>query len=307
MFDMMKNRTLKEITPAYIFAACICHFRPLAKRLSDETLIKIIHRGYVGKKLDLDNPKTYTEKLNWLKLYDRKPLYTTLVDKYEVKKYVAERIGEQHIIPTYGVWESFDDINFESLPDQFVLKCTHDSGGLVIVKNKKELDKLSAKKVIENSLKRNFYIQNREWVYKDVKPRIIAEKYMQDEKTNELRDYKFFCFNGVPKVLFVATGRQTNGPFFDFFDMDYNHLDIINGHPNASEIPEKPITFDEMKSIAKVLSQGFPHIRVDLYEINGVVYFGEITFYHFGGWVPMKPLKWETIFGDWLELPNKTN
>lgn len=305
MFSMIKNRSLKEITPAYIFAACVCHFRPLAKRLSDKTLIKIIHRGYVGKKLNLENPITFTEKLNWLKLYDRNPLYTMLVDKYEVKKYVSERIGEKYIIPTYGIWEKFDDIDFELLPDQFVLKCTHDSGGFVIVKDKARFNEKSTKNFIEKCLKRNFYIQNREWVYKDVKPRIIAEKYMKDERINELRDYKFFCFYGEPKVLFVATGRQSNGPFFDFFDMNYNHLDIINGHPNALEPPAKPATFEEMKSIAKILSQGFPHMRVDLYEINGKVYFGEITFYHFGGWVPMKPLKWEKVFGDWLELPTK--
>ena len=186
-----------------------------------------------------------------------------------------------------------------------MLKCTHDSGGFVIVKDKARFNEKSTKNFIEKCLKRNFYIQNREWVYKDVKPRIIAEKYMKDERINELRDYKFFCFYGEPKVLFVATGRQSNGPFFDFFDMNYNHLDIINGHPKALEPPAKPATFEEMKSIAKILSQGFPHMRVDLYEINGKVYFGEITFYHFGGWVPMKPLKWEKVFGDWLELPTK--
>ena len=305
MFDMMKNRALGEITPAYIYSACVCHFKPIASRLSDETLIKIIHRGYVGRKLDLDHPKYYTEKVNWLKLYDRNPLYNALVDKYEVKGIVAEKIGKQHIIPTLGVWDSFDDIDFDSLPNQFVLKCTHDSGGLVIVKDKSTFDVEAARKKIEKSLKRNFYILNREWVYKDVKPRIIAEAFMHDEKTNELRDYKFFCFNGEPKALFIATGRQADGPFFDFFDMEYRHLDIINGHPNAPVPPEKPDTFDEMKEIAATLSKGIPHVRVDLYEINGTVYFGEMTFYHFGGWVPMKPEKWEKTFGDWLELPQK--
>ena len=129
---------------------------------------------------------------------------------------------------------------------------------------------------------------------------------MNDEKTNELRDYKFFCFNGEPKALFIATGRQTNGPFFDFFDMDFNHLDITNGHPNAAILPEKPETFEEMKSIAKILSNGIPHVRVDLYEINGKSYFGEMTFYHFGGWVPMKPIEWDKKFGEWITLPSKT-
>lgn len=307
MFDMLRNRSLKEITPAYIYAACVCHCRPLAKRLSDETLIKIIHRGYVGRKLDLENPQYFTDKLNWLKLYDRKPLYNTLVDKYEVKQYVAERIGEEYIIPTLGIWDSFDEIDFNKLPQQFVLKCTHDSGGLVIVKDKSQFDREAARKKIEKSLKRNFFILNREWVYKDVKPRIIAEAFMNDEKTNELRDYKFFCFNGIPKALFIATGRQSHGPFFDFFDMDFNYLPIINGHPNAPTVPERPETFEEMKSIVSQLSKGIPHVRVDVYEINGKVYFGEITFYHFGGWVPMKPEKWEKVFGDWLVLPPKNS
>lgn len=305
MFDMIKNKKIKEITPAYIYAACICHCKPIAKRLSDKQLIKIVHRGYVGRKLNLANPKYYTEKLNWLKLYDHNPIYNTLVDKYEVKKYVADKIGTKHIIPTLGVWETFDAIDFEKLPNQFVLKCTHDSGGLIIVRDKSSFNYKKAKKTIEKALKRNFYTMNREWVYKDVKPKIIAEAYMNDKKTNELRDYKFFCFNGEVKSLFVATGRQTDGPFFDFFNMNFEHLDITNGHPNAPITPRKPETFDEMKFIASVLSENIPHVRIDLYEINGKVYFGEYTFYHFGGWVPMRPEKWEKIFGDWLSLPQK--
>jgi hypothetical protein len=218
---------------------------------------------------------------------------------------VADKVGEEYIIPTLGVWDSFEEIDFDNLPKQFVLKCTHDSGGLVIVKDKDSLDMNKAREKINKSLKRNFYTLNREWVYKDVKPRIIAEVFMNDDKTNELRDYKFFCFNGEAKALFIATERQANGPFFDFFDMDFNHLDIINGHPNASVVPEKPQTFEEMKKIANTLSKDLVHARIDLYEINGKVYFGEITFYHFGGWVPMKPEKWEKIFGDWIVLPDK--
>jgi len=231
------------------------------------------------------------------------------VDKFDVKKYVADRIGEEYIIPTYGVWDSFDEIDFDKLPDQFVLKCTHDSGGLVIVRDKSALDKTKARRKIEKCLKRNFYYLGREWPYKDVKPRIIAEAYMEDETTAELRDYKFFTFNGVPKVLFVASERQKEGEEtkFDFFDMDYNHLPVCNGHPNASVPPKKPETFEKMRELAEKLSEGIPHLRVDFYEVNGKIYFGELTFYHWSGMVPFEPEEWDYTFGSWLELPIAKN
>ena len=162
----------------------------------------------MGKKLNLKNPQTFNEKLQWLKLYDRKPIYTTMVDKYEVKQFVANIIGEEYIIPTLGVWNSFDDIDFDSLPDRFVLKTTHDSGGVVICSDKRKLDLDTARKKLTKSLKNNFYYQGREWPYKNVKPRIIAEKYVIDDITGELRDYKFFCFDGDPKFMFIATERQ---------------------------------------------------------------------------------------------------
>lgn len=303
MFDMLKRRTKKEITPAYICAAIICHCNPIAKRLSDEKLIKMVYRGYVGRKLNLENPQYYTEKLNWLKLHDHNPLYNVLVDKYEVKKYVAEKIGVEYIIPTLGVWDAFDEINFEKLPKQFVLKCTHNSGGVVIIKDKSLMDRKAVKRTLEKSLKRNFGMINREWPYIDVKPRIIAEAYMKDITTNELRDYKFFCFNGKAKAVYVITGREKEGPFLDFFDMDFKHLDVSSIYPNAPTVPQKPETFEKMKIIANILSEDIPHVRVDLYEINGKVYFGEYTFYHIAGWVPMRPEKWEKVFGDWLSLP----
>ena len=277
----------------------------LTNWIPDKEFIKINYRIRMGRKLNLDHPTTFNEKLQWLKLYDRRPEYTKMVDKYEAKKYVASVIGDEYIIPTYGVWDSFDDIDFDSLPEQFVLKCTHDSGGLVICRNRNEFDYENAKRKINKSLKTNFFYHSREWPYKNVKPRIIAEKYMEEEDSKELRDYKFFCFSGVVKALFIATDRFTPGveTKFDFFDCDFRHLPLTNGHPNADYIPFKPSKFDEMKNIAQKLSQDIPHLRVDFYEVNNKIYFGELTFSHWSGMVPFVPEKWDKIFGDWISLP----
>lgn len=274
-------------------------------KMSDEAFLRMRFKNAVGRPLDLENPRGFNDKIQWLKLYDRKPIYTTMVDKHEAKNYVAERIGEEYIIPTLGVWDSFDEIDFDALPDRFVLKCTHDSGGLVIVKDKASFNKKQAKKRIEACLKKNFFWWGREWPYKNVKPRILAERFMEDEKTAELRDYKFFCFDGEVKALFVATERQKAGEEvkFDFFDADFNHLPIRNGHPNADVWPEKPACFEEMKRLASKLSEGVPHLRVDLYEVNGKIYFGELTFAHFSGMTPFEPEEWDYTFGSWITLP----
>ena len=263
----------------------------------------------MGYELNLQNPQTYNEKLQWMKLYDHNLLYTKLVDKYEVKQYVSDTIGSQYIIPTIGVWDKVRDIDFEKLPNQFVLKCTHDSGGLVICKDKNSFDTSKAEKILKKSLKRNFYYMGFEWPYKDVKPRIIAETYMEDSKTKELRDYKFFCFDGVVKALFIATERQKEGEDvkFDFFDADFNHLPFRQGHENAEEVPEKPVCFEEMKRLASILSKNMPQVRVDFYEVDGKIYFGEMTFFHHGGWTPFDPKEWDYAFGQWLILPQKTN
>lgn len=277
--------------------------------MPDKLFLKLIFRARMGKSLNLKNPKTFNEKLNWLKLYDRKDIYTQMVDKYGVKSYVAEIIGEEYIIPTLGVYESFDEIDFDKLPNQFVLKCTHDSGGLVIVKDKAKLDTSKAKEKLEKSLRVNYYWGKREWPYKNVKPRIIAEKYMEDEKTAELRDYKFFCFDGVAKVLFIATDRSNENEEtkFDFYDMDFNHLPFTNGHPNANTAPDKPETLDKMRELAEKLSMGIPHLRVDFYEVNGKVYFGELTFTHWGALVPFEPEEWDEKLGEWISLPEENN
>ena len=274
---------------------------------SDERFLKTKFKLRMNRELNLDNPKTFNEKLQWLKLYNRKPEHTRMVDKYEAKKYVAEIIGEEHIIPTFGVWDSVEDIDFASLPNQFVLKCTHDCGGIVICKDKSQLDIAQAKKKLNKTLNKNYYYLGREWPYKNVKPRIIAEQYMEDESGYELKDYKWFCFNGEPKALFIATdrGNVNEETKFDFFDTDFNHLPFTNGHPNANRTIAKPAGFEKMKELAAILSKGEPHLRVDFYDINGKIYFGELTFFHWGGMVPFKPAEWDYTFGSWIELPTK--
>ena len=277
----------------------------VSKLIPDRTYLKLKYRANFGKKLNLKNPKTFNEKLQWLKLYDRKPEYTAMVDKYEAKKYVAERIGEEYIIPTLGVWDSVEDIDFDALSNQFVLKCTHDSGGLVICRDKSQLNIEEAKKELDKALKSNFYYLFREWPYKNVRPRIIAEQYMEDAATGELRDYKFFCFDGVAKALFVATERQKSGEEvkFDFYDMNFEHLDFRQGHPNSEAEISKPETFDTMWRLGEELSKGIPQLRVDFYEVNGKTYFGEMTFFHHAGFMPFDPEEWDDTFGSWIELP----
>lgn len=275
--------------------------------MPDKPYLQIFYYAEFGKFIDFKNPKTFNEKLNWLKLYYRRPDLITLVDKYEVKKYIADKIGEQHVIPTLGVWDKFEDINFNELPNQFVLKCTHDSGGLVVCKDKSKLNLKEVKAKIEKSLTNNYYLWTREWPYKGVKPRIIAEKYMEDQETGELRDYKFFCFNGEPKLMFVASERGLKNTKFDFYDMQFHHMNIVQHYPNSEYSIEKPEHFEKMVMLAEKLSAGFPHVRVDFYEANGQVYFGEMTFYHFGAIVPFETEEWDKKIGEWLVLPDKIN
>ena len=277
------------------------------KPIPDKLYLKLYYFAKFKKPLNLKNPRSYNEKLQWLKLYDRNPAYTQIVDKYAVKDYVAKQIGQEYVIPTLGVWDRVEDIDFDSLPERFVLKCTHDSGGLVICKDKSQLDIAQAKKKLSKSLKNNFYYIGREWPYKNVKPRIIAEAYMEDDKTGELRDYKFYCFGGEPKVMLLASDRQTEGEEskFDFYDMDFQHLDFRRGHPNSDKPVAKPETFDAMRKLAEQLSQGFPHVRVDLYEVNGKNYFGELTFYPGNGMTRFEPEKWDYKMGRWIKLPHK--
>lgn len=271
---------------------------------NDESYLKIKFFLCMHKKLNLKEPKSFSEKLQWLKLHDRKPVYTLMVDKIEAKKYVAEIIGKEYIIPTYAVWDNADDIDFNSLPDQFVLKCNHDCGGMCICPDKSKIDFEKVRKGLRKGLKRDYYLHGREWSYKNVKRRILAEKYMVDESGYELKDYKIFCFDGVPKFMFIASDRQLKDEEtkFDFFDMNFNHLPFTNGHFNSRKQIQCPSSFEKMKELAAKLSQGIPHLRVDFYDINGHIYFGELTFSHWNGMTPFEPEEWDYKFGELIHL-----
>jgi hypothetical protein len=273
----------------------------------DKWYLKLQYRCFFNKKLNLINPKSFNEKLQWLKLYDRKPEYIKMVDKHEVKKYVTDIIGKEYIIPTLGIWDNFDDIDFDKLPMQFVLKCTHDSGSTIICRDKSKFNFNSAKNKISKFLLKNPYLPGREWVYKGVKPRIIAEKFMLNGDDPVLNDYKFFCFDGEPKCLFVGTDRHLGDKNvkFDFYDSDFNHLDIVQIHEQSGKQLKKPQSFEDMLSLSRLLSVNIPHVRVDFYEIDNKPYFGELTFFHHGGTVPFKTEEWDYKLGSMLELPLK--
>lgn len=274
--------------------------------LSDEKFLKKVFKFRMHKALDLENPQTFNEKLQWLKLYNRKKEYTKMVDKYEVKDYVVNKIGNEYIIPTLAMYEKFDDIEWDKLPNQFVIKCTHDSGGLVICKDKNSMDIKKAKLKIRKSLKRNYFYARREWPYKNIKPRIIIEKYMQDNKEDDLKDYKFFCFNGIAEIILVCSNRKGTFKNTDFYDSKWNLMPFTReNHTNNPKGIEKPKNLEKMIEIAQKLSKGIPFVRVDLYEINGKVYFGELTFFPSSGFEGFNPEEYDKILGNMLKLPKK--
>lgn len=283
-----------------LLARC-CRWMP------DKLYLRLKFRLNMGKSLNLKNPQTYSEKLQWLKLYNRNPEYTMMVDKIQVKEYVASKLGEEYIIPTLRVWVSPDDIEFDKLPERFVLKVNHTSTtGMYICKDKSKMDIEKVKNGLWKGLKDNYYIKNREWPYKDVPRMVFAEAYMEDQ-FGELRDYKFFCFDGKVKSLFIASDRSKgeHATRFDFFDENFYHLPFTNGHPNADSTPSKPDSFEEMKKLAEKLSKGIPHVRIDFYDVNGKIYFGEMTFFHWSGMKPFIPEEWDYKFGSWIMLPDK--
>lgn len=271
----------------------------------DNLFLRGIYLYHMKHWLNLSNPRRYTEKLQWLKLYNRDPLYTKLVDKAAMKDWVTEKLGPGYVIPIVGLYDSWDEIKFNELPDQFVIKCTHNCG-VEICQDKATFDFTQGRRNIEASLYSEYYMTSREWPYKDVPHRILIEEFMNDESGQGLVDYKFFCFDGEVKFMFIATDRNSSEETkFDFYDTEFNHLPIVNGHPNSTKKIEKPKNFDEMLSIARKLSKGFPHVRVDLFSANGHIYVGEMTFFHFSGIVPFEPESWDYKIGSWLKLPEK--
>ena len=299
MMQTFKEKFRRMLTEPHGIRKAFVHI--FARFYDDRTFLERMYFFKMGKKLNLDSPQTFNEKMQWLKLHDRKPEYTAMVDKFAAKEYVAGVIGQEHIIPTIGVWDRPEDIDWESLPQQFVLKVTHDSGGLVVCTDKSSLDKEAAVRQLRSALKTDYYIGSREWPYKDVPKRIIAEQYIGDNLT----DYKVMCFGYSRKVILVCRDRfSSSGLTEDFFDEQWNHLDVKRpDHPNAAKAIERPSELEEMLALADKLSVGIPFIRVDFYTANGKVYFGELTLYPASGMTPFVPDSIDKEWGGWITLP----
>lgn len=300
-------------------------------KMSDEEFLKKAFKVYIGDKLNLETPQTFNEKLQWLKLYNRKPEYTVMVDKYKVREYIKEKVGEEYLIPLLGVWNKVEDINFDKLPDQFVLKCNHDSGGMCICRDKSTFDVKQCKNYLNDRLKHNYYDLWREWPYKNVPRKIIAEQFIDVSSTvsisdskavsvedlqseQGLLDYKFMCFSGEVKALFLDVGvvRGSSGHAEDYYrnvyDREFNLLPVKETRDNYPLPIKKPQNFDQMVALAEKLSSGIPHIRVDLYNVKGKIFFGEFTFFHGSGLSNyFNPKEWDEIFGDWIRLPKRSD
>lgn len=277
--------------------------------LPDCEFLRKKYEAQFGEKLNLENPRRFNEKLQWLKLYDRKPEYSVMADKYLVKDYVAGIIGEQYIIPTIAVWDDAEKVDFRILPDQFVLKCNHNSGlGMCICQNKEALDIKKVKEKLAKGLKQNYYLSNREWPYKNIERKIIAEQYMQDG-TKGLTDYKVHNFNGIPQFILVCKDRfKDSGLTEDFYTSEWNHMEVKRPNcTNSKVVMKRPEELDEILELSKKLSKGIPFVRTDFYIINHQVYFSEMTFYPAAGFEKYEPDKWDFVFGDYLTLPKRSN
>lgn len=287
--------------PLLIFVWVINRFSVV---IPDNLYLKWIFRLRMGKRLDLEHPVTFNEKLQWLKLYNRKPEYTIMVDKVKAKEYVAEKLGSEYIIPTLGVWDDPDEIDFDALPDQFVLKCNHNSGlGMCICRDKSELDIPKVKAGLRRGLRQNYFLYGREWPYKDVSRKILAEKFMVDESGTELKDYKYYCFGGEAKFMFIASGRLLDSKTFSYYNMNFEKLPFEWGAPVSNEVVKRPETFYKMKMLAEILAKDLPEVRIDFYDVNGNIYFGEITFFDGSGMESFNPKEWDGHLGKLIKLP----
>lgn len=298
------HRAKRKIIKTYQKYFTIQH--PETYILSDKSFIKKMYKERMDKEINLSNPKTFCEKQNWLKLYDRKPIYTVMVDKYLAREFVAERIGEEYLVPLLGVWDNADDIDFSVLPDKFVLKCNHNSD-VTICTDKSSLDIEKTRKKLNEQLSMDYYTHKREWPYKNIPRKIICEKFMENTNGEDLVDYKLFCFNGTPKFVMVNSNRFSEGGVkVDMYDMQWNHMDMQDGHyPNAGDIFNKPDCFNKMCALAKNLSKGTPFLRVDFNYWDNKLYFGELTFFHSAGLESFMPEKWDETLGSWINLPKK--
>ncbi len=282
--------------------------RGLDNDMNDALFIEKKYELVLGKKINLTSPLTFNEKLQWLKLYDHNPKYTVMADKVAVKDYVSKCIGEQYVIPTLGVWDSVEKINFDSLPLKFAIKCNHNSGcGMCICKDKSRLDIVKVRRELTKGLKQDYYLMHREWPYKDIPRKILAEQYLENCEVGGLIDYKIHCFNGVPKFILVCKDRfSPTGLTEDFFTTEWEHMAVKRPNiPNATMPILKPAKLDEMLFLAEKLSKDIPFLRVDFYYVDGKIYFSELTFFPASGFAAFEPEEWDKKFGDWLVLPDK--
>lgn len=266
----------------------------------DRQYLGLLYLATFGRRINWDNPKTFNEKLNWIKIYDRNPIYTSLADKYAVKQYVAEKIGVEYVVENYGVYDKWSDIDFSKLPNQFVIKCTHDSGGAFVCRDKNTFDYEGVRHRIESNLAMYNYNIAREWPYKNVPHRIIIDKFLDDHTGSELRDYKFWCFNGRPVYMYCTV--KAKEIYENFYDMDFNPVMIDHGFPRHQPEFSKPDNFEIMKQLATVLSEGISFVRVDFFDVDGHVYFGECTFFDWGAKRPFKG-NWDEELGRLMSLP----
>lgn len=274
------------------------------KWIPDTAYLKLLYRARTGKKLNMVNPITFNEKLQWLKVNDRNPLYPQLVDKYRVRDYISTKIGEKYLIPLFGVYNNVNEIDFDALPKSFVLKCTHDSGGVVICNDRYNFNVDAAKEKLKRHLASNYYWSKREWPYKNVEPKIICEKYMVDESGLELKDYKIFCFHGVPEMIQVDYDRFQEHKR-NIYTTEWHYIAASIEYPtDPDKTIKKPQKIEEMLNLASVLSNGFPHVRVDFYSINDQIYFGELTFHHGSGFEKFEPSSLEVKMGEWIKIPS---
>lgn len=301
----MLKKIIKVIKNPGIIILYFLNYR-FFRFIPDKLFLKIKYRLIIGKKLNLNNPETYNEKLQWLKLYDRKTEYTGFVDKYEVRKLIERTIGGQYLIPLLGVYDSFDEINFDELPERFVLKPTHTSGDIYICNDKSKIDYDLLKKKVNKWLKREYFWVHREWPYKNIKPRIICEKYMVDESGVELKDYKFMCFNGEVKCLFICLNRNSStGLNVDFYDLDWKPMPFERHYPSSHTVIPKPRNLGSMVEFSARLSKDIPFVRVDFYEAGGQLYFGELTFFPGSGFEEFTPESYDELLGSWIMLTDE--
>ncbi len=273
-----------------------------AKSFDDRSFITRMFKIKIGKKLDLDNVVLFNEKMQWLKLFNRKQVYTTMVDKHAVKKYVSDIVGNEYVIKELGAWDHYYDIDFEALPNQFVLKTTHGCGDMLIVKDKNKCDFSKYNSSFETSLSKSYYYVAREWPYKDVPPKIIAEELIVDQNYEHLPVYKFFCFDGEPYICQVIQNDKQRNETIDYFDMDYNKLKLRQNYPNSKKPLPKPEKYKEMQELCRQLTKGIPFVRCDLYYANNKILFSEFTFFSDAGFEPFHPKKWDLVLGEKIKL-----